>query len=196
MITVRRPADDVIHEFVANQLCSPLSYSPPGLSAMPPPPGFSADVCRVAIGRGTRAFQVASDALRSWRHLKLSWIELYPSDPVMQEGTVVGIVARHLGLWSLNACRIVEVIADHSDGRRVGFAYGTLEGHVERGEERFVVELEPTTETVWYDIRAVSQPRALLARLASPISRGLQARFRADSSKAMGAAVQEGAAQE
>ena len=193
MIAVRRPTDDVIHAFVADQERSALSYGTPGLSAMPPPQGFSADAHRVAIGRGPHAFEVACDALRSWRPLKLGWVELYPPNPTMREGTVVALLARHFGLWSLNACRIVEIIAEQSEVRRFGFAYGTLEGHVERGEERFVVELDPATDTVWYHIRAVSQPRALLARLAFPVARALQAKFRAGSGRAMGAAVEEGA---
>jgi uncharacterized protein (UPF0548 family) len=193
MIAVGRPTDDAIREFVADQEASALSYEPPGLSAMPPPPGFFADAHRVPIGRGARAFQIACDALASWRPLKLGWTEPYPRDAILREGTVVAILARHHGLWSLSACRVVQVIVEDSEPRRFGFAYGTLEGHVERGEERFVVELDPATDVVWYEVRAVSQPRALLARLASPISRGLQARFRVDSGRAMEAAVQEGA---
>jgi len=191
MIAVRRPTDDAIHEFVAGQERSALSYQPSGLSAMPPPPGFSADAHRVPIGRGARAFRIACDALASWRPLKLSWTELYPPGPILREGTVVAILARHHGLWSLNACRVVQVIAEDSGPRRFGFAYGTLEGHVERGEERFVVELDPATDMVWYEVRAVSQPRALLARLASPVARRLQARFRVESGRAMEAAVKE-----
>jgi uncharacterized protein (UPF0548 family) len=190
MIAVRRPTDRAIREFVADQERSALSYSPSGLSAMPPPPGFFADAHRVPIGHGARAFQIACDAVASWRPLKLGWTELCPQDAILREGTVVAILARHCGLWSLNACRVVEVIAEDAPPQRFGFAYGTLEGHVERGEERFLVELDPATDVVWYEIRAVSQPRALLARLASPLSRGLQARFRVESGRAMEAAVQ------
>ena len=45
-------------------------------------------------------------------------------------------LARHLGLWTLSACRIVYVL---DEPRRFGFAYGTLE-HVVRGEQDFVPE--------------------------------------------------------
>jgi uncharacterized protein (UPF0548 family) len=68
--------------------------------------------------------------------------------------------------------------------RRFGFAYGTLREHVERGEERFLVEHRPD-DGVWYDLFAFSTPQHVLARLASPIGRALQRRFAHDSMAAM-----------
>lgn len=73
--------------------------------------------------------------------------------------------------------------------RRFGFAYGTLPGHVESGEERFVVEWREDDDSVWYDILAFSRPRHLAARAGYPLARGLQARFRRDSAAAMVRAV-------
>jgi uncharacterized protein (UPF0548 family) len=57
--------------------------------------------------------------------------------------------------------------------------------HAECGEEMFQVSLEPQTGAVSYSIRAVSRPRALLARLGYPVTRSFQARFRRDSAAAM-----------
>ena len=69
------------------------------------------------------------------------WTKLcWPEAPIT-EGTVVGVLGRHFGVWSLNACRIAYVIEEVPSLRRYGFALGTLPGHVERGEERFTVEL-------------------------------------------------------
>ena len=63
----------------------------------------------------------------------------WPDAPIT-EGTVVGVLGRHFGVWSLNACRIVYVIEEQASPlRRYGFAFGTLPAHVERGEERFTV---------------------------------------------------------
>jgi uncharacterized protein (UPF0548 family) len=62
----------------------------------------------------------------------------------------VGILGRHLGVWSLNACRIAYTIEEETPLlRRYGFAFGTLPGHVERGEERFTVEWQGDEDTVW-----------------------------------------------
>jgi uncharacterized protein (UPF0548 family) len=52
--------------------------------------------------------------------------------------------------------------------RRAGFAYGTLGGHPESGEESFVVELRPDG-TVWFTITAFSRPARWYTRLAGPL---------------------------
>jgi uncharacterized protein (UPF0548 family) len=57
--------------------------------------------------------------------------------------------------------------------------------HAEQGEEIFEVLLRPETYEVVYRIRAVSRPRALLARMGYPVARMFQARFRRDSAEAM-----------
>ena len=82
------------------------------------------------------------------------------------------LLVRLPGLWSLNACRIVYVTDEEgADGRRFGFAYGTLADHMEAGEERFMVEWRREDGSVWYDLLAFSIPRHPLARLAAPLSR-------------------------
>ena len=68
---------------------------------------------------------------------------------------------------------------------RFGFAYGTLPGHVEMGEELFLVEWDRVTDAVTYSILAFSRPRHPLARIGRPLVRRLQRRFREDSAAAM-----------
>jgi uncharacterized protein (UPF0548 family) len=101
------------------------------------------------------------------------------------------LVARLFGLCWLNAARIVYVL-DETIGNvtRYGFAYGTLPAHSEMGEELFAVEWNRTDDNVSYNILAFSRPRLLLARLAKPITRHVQKRFRRDSAAAMRRAVQ------
>jgi uncharacterized protein (UPF0548 family) len=67
-------------------------------------------------------------------------------------------------------CRVVYVINEPS---RSGFAYGTLPGHPEKGEEAFVVELS-TDGQVHLVIRAFSRPATLLARAGGPLTRAIQ----------------------
>ena len=76
-------------------------------------------------------------------------------------------------------------VGDLDRGTRFGFAYGTLTNHAESGEELFEVCLNPDSGAVVYRIRAVSRPRAALARIGYPVTRWLQARFRRDSAEAM-----------
>jgi uncharacterized protein (UPF0548 family) len=52
--------------------------------------------------------------------------------------------------------------------KRHGFAYGTLPGHAESGEEWFLVEWDRTDGGVCYDILAFSRPQQILARLGYP----------------------------
>jgi uncharacterized protein (UPF0548 family) len=62
----------------------------------------------------------------------------------------VGVLGLHLGLWSLNACLIVYVIEEEASLlKRYGFAFGTLPGHVERGEDRFTVEWHRAENSVF-----------------------------------------------
>src|SRR5204862_5683672 len=94
------------------------------------------------------------------------------------------------GLWWLNACQIVYVLDEAGPVRRFGFAYGTMEAHVEQGEERFSVELHPDG-SVWYDLRAFSRPRYWPVRIGKRIARRLQARFVRESQLAMRTVVAE-----
>lgn len=192
MFAARKPDGERIERFLKAQEAARLTYSPVGLSSRSPR-GFTVDVDRIVLGRGQEVFLSATSALRSWRHLQLSWIGLHPSAPPMCEGSVVAILARHLGFWSLNACRVVQLFSWTDETRRWGFSYGTLDGHSECGEERFLVEMDPTDETVVYEVRAVSRPHAALAWLGYPVARMLQSRFRRESGLALKAAVEEAA---
>jgi uncharacterized protein (UPF0548 family) len=112
-------------------------------------------------------------------------------------GTVVGVLGRHFGLWSLNACRIVYVIEEKEALllKRYGFAFGTLPGHVERGEERFTVEWHRADDSVWYEVFAFARPAHPLASVGPPFVRLVQRRFAAASLRAMVAAVNAGCSQ-
>jgi len=189
MLFRKRPSGAQIDKFLAEVSRSKLSYEPVGLSSVVAPAGFNVDTHRVPVGRGRGAFEVAATALMSWRMFP-DWTEVHPQNTPAREGLVVGVLARHLGFWSLNGCRVVQCVGEA--GRR-GVVYGTLPDHAERGEERFVVELD-AQEVVWYELRAVSRPRALAA-LGYPVARWLQARFRSDSATALARAVATRAAE-
>ncbi|MGC4006661.1 MAG: DUF1990 domain-containing protein [Pirellulales bacterium] len=89
------------------------------------------------------------DALRRWTSHQQGWVGATAPDGPPTVGRLVAIAA-HVGpLWWTNACRVVAVI-DEPD--RYGFSYGTLQGHAEQGEARFLIERTPD-EAVVYDIR-------------------------------------------
>lgn len=181
MFVLRRPSRERIQDFLQASDQLPLSYTPIGLVERGAP-GFVVDHHSVVIGHGRAAFDRARAALLAWRHFELGWLDLWPQRAPIVEGTVVASCIRHLGFWSMNACRVVHVRDIENE---FAFAYGTLTNHAECGEELFNVSLDPGSGAVTYLIRAVSQPRAPLARLGYPYTRLLQARFRRDSSAAM-----------
>jgi uncharacterized protein (UPF0548 family) len=186
MFLARRPSPAEIGDFLRASAALPLSYEPIGL-AKGSATGFDVDEQAIVIGSGADAFTRAKSALIGWRHFGLGWVELYPVKAPVVPGTVVAVLVSHLGFWSLNGCRVVYGIGDR-DGGEFGFAYGTLTNHGERGEEIFKVSVD-RSGAVSYTIRAVAQPRAALARLGYPLVRSLQARFRADSARAMARAI-------
>jgi uncharacterized protein (UPF0548 family) len=187
MFLVQRPPAPVIERFLSDCAGLPLSYDPIGL-ARTGREGFALDEHVAILGAGEAAFASATKALGDWRHFDLGWVEIFPARAAIEPGTVLAVLVRHVGFWSLNGCRVVYSVGATS-GFEFGFAYGTLTNHGECGEEIFLVNYQAATGEVTYRIRAVSRPRAPLARLGYPLTRLLQARFRRDSAAAMTRAV-------
>jgi uncharacterized protein (UPF0548 family) len=188
MFCVRRPSQLAVDRFAARSQELSLSYAPIGL-AQGEPAGYDIGEIAVAIGRGRPDFERAKAAVAAWKPFDIGWVETTPRSPSLSPGTVITLLVHHVGIWSLNGCRIVYGIGDRERGLTFGFAYGTLANHAESGEEMFAVSLDPESEDVTYRIRAVSRPRALLARIGSPLARSLQARFRRESADALQRAV-------
>ena len=190
MISFRRPASETIHSFLARQKGRPFSYPEVGASKGSPPAGYDGDHSRCRLGTGGAAWEAACAAIRSWRMGRLGWVELQAPDIASASGLDVAMLVHFFGFWWLNAARIVYTVDEEGPVRRFGFAYGTLEDHVETGEERFLVE-RLADGSVWYDLCAFSRPRLWLVRLGYPLARRLQKRFRRDSQAAMEQAVRE-----
>jgi uncharacterized protein (UPF0548 family) len=182
--SLRKPSQRVLHDFLARQRREPFSYPEVGQSRSGTPAGYDLDHNRVRLGDGPDVFERACAALRRWEMFPGPWTRIEPAGAAIEEGAVVAMVAHAYGVWWLNACRIVYLLDEDGPVRRCGFAYGTLTGHVERGEERFSVELL-ADGSVWYDLRAFSRPRYWPVRLAYPLTRRLQRRFVRESQAAM-----------
>jgi uncharacterized protein (UPF0548 family) len=192
VILLRKPSDAQIGRFLDAQHSLPFSYPEVGASRDGAPPGYPVNHHRGWLGAGQETFARAVEALRSWKMYELGWTRLcWPEVPVA-EGSVGGVLGRHFGVWSLNACRIVYVLEEEASSRRYGFAFGTLPGHVERGEERFTVEWRASDDSVYYEVFAFARPAHPLARVGPPFVRLVQRRFAADSLRSMAAAVEGG----
>jgi uncharacterized protein (UPF0548 family) len=183
----RRPSAADITRFLAASRELPLSYGPGGI-VRDSGRGNRVDEQVVAIGHGAGDFDRARAALLSWKQFDIGWVDTFPQDARVETGTVVAVLIRHLGFWSLNGARVVYV-EDGGDEPRFAFGYGTLPNHAEGGEELFEVFVDPLSLDVMYRIRATSWPQTPLAYVGQPIVRVLQARFRRDSAVAMQRAV-------
>lgn len=181
MFFTQRPSTAAIDRFLCASQHARLSYAPVGILD---DARSNLDEATVTIGSGYTDFERAKAALIAWRQFNIGWVETFPHHAPIAVGTVVAVLLRHFGFWSLNGCRVVYNVGSHRDDR-FGFAYGTLTNHAESGEELFEVFINRDSEEVKYRIRATSRPQAALARLGQPIVRALQARFRRDSGAAM-----------
>lgn len=190
LVSVTKPAERQIRRFLAEQSALDFSYPDVGATASGPPPGYVVDRTVMELGAGERVFQSACAALRRWDHFHLDWVEAWPMNTPLEPGQVIGILVHALGLWWLNACRVVYSIQEPGPVERFGFAYGTLPGHAESGEERFLIEWIKESDQVQYSILAISRAKHWWTRLGYPLARRLQKRFGRDSAAAMFRSVQ------
>ena len=189
MLSLQKPSAEVIRRFLAEQTKLPYTYCEVGATALTLPTGFVVDRTRIKLGEGEPVFRSAIAALHRWEHFQLGWVEAWSPDTLIKTGEVVAVMGRAIGLWWLNACRIIYVVDESGPICKFGSAYGTLPGHVESGEERFLIEWNLHDNSVWYDIVAFSRPNHFLARLGYPVVRRMQKRFGRDSAVSMFRAV-------
>lgn len=189
MFLLSKPSAQFIKNFIASQRELPFTYSEVGATRTELPAGYTHDHNSVVLGTGRPVFQRAVAALRSWQQFDLGWVQIVPANVPIKIDSVVAIQARTFGVWSLSASRVVYVVNEIDAVSRFGFAYGTLSDHVERGEERFLIEWDQSTDLVTYDILAFSRPQHPLVKLASLLARQLQKRFARESLLRMRAVV-------
>jgi uncharacterized protein (UPF0548 family) len=119
------------------------------------------------VGHGRADFGRAADALLAGEAQRRAGARVTLSETPMRTGTRVTM---RLGVFRI-PCLVVW--AERTD-TVAGFAYGTLPGHPERGEERFTLTLRPTGEVV-FDIAAFSAPGRWFTRVGAPLGRLVQA---------------------
>lgn len=115
-------------------------------------------------------FDAAARDLLEWRMHSRAGLRVEASEIPLRQDTVV-LMRWELGPLAVKIpCRVLEVI---DESRRQGFAYGTLPGHPEAGEERFILE-QLDDGHILFTITAYSRPMLTLAKAAGPISRTAQ----------------------
>jgi uncharacterized protein (UPF0548 family) len=134
-----------------------LTYAEVGATLAPGlPDGYAHLDVRRRVGPASR-FDALGEHVLAWGLQRGAGLRV-PSSAVVLDADVT------LRLGPLRIpVRVVRVV-DEPDRR--GFAYGTLPGHPERGEEAFLAERD--AEGTWLRIRAFSRPATWYARLGGP----------------------------
>jgi len=142
-----------------------LTYHEVGATSGDLPAGYHQLSCSVLIGCGHQVFDSAGDAVCQWWVQLGAGLRVSASAPTAVTGAVV-ILGLGIGSLRLQApCRVVYAV---DEPRRRGFAYGTLAGHLESGEEAFIIE-HHDDDTVHFKVTAFSKPATRLAKIAGPL---------------------------
>jgi uncharacterized protein (UPF0548 family) len=151
---------------VATLRAAPFTYPDVGATAGELPSGYAS----LRVSKAVRSdFETATSALFRWQVQLGAGIRVAASSPVAEPDAVV-MLGAGIGPVRLKApCRIVYLI---NEPDRKGFAYGTLPGHPEAGEELFV--LQRSGADVTFTVAAFSRPASTLAKLGGPLGRVAQ----------------------
>ncbi|WP_222851664.1 DUF1990 family protein [Phytoactinopolyspora mesophila] len=134
------------------------------------PGGYHHVRLRERIGHGRPAFHAAADGAMTWGVHRGSGLSVDATADRAASGVEV-ICGVGVGPVRLRfPCRVVWTVEEDN---RIGFAYGTLPGHPESGEESFIVEIDDA-EAVWFTVTAFSRPAQWYTKLAGPLNRAVQ----------------------
>jgi uncharacterized protein (UPF0548 family) len=146
-----------------------FTYAEVGATAGELPVGYQHLRAARAVGSGRELFEQCAETIMTWDVQRRAGLTVVPGQRV-QVGAEnrLGLGLGPLRTWA--PCRVVYVI-DEPD--RKGFAYGTLPGHPECGEESFIVSLHEDG-TVQFDVTAFSRPARWFSRLGGPVTTLIQ----------------------
>jgi uncharacterized protein (UPF0548 family) len=149
----------------------PFSYPEVGATAGELPVGYQHLHASRAVGSGRELFEQCAETVMTWGVQRGAGLTVEPGERVrVGADNRLGLRLGPLRTWA--PCRVVYVV-DEPDRR--GFAYGTLPGHPESGEESFIVRMDEDG-TVHFEVNAFSRPARWFARLGGPVTRVIQRR--------------------
>ncbi len=158
------------HPSLAELAEEDVTYPEVGATAGDLPPGYRHVVRRAALGSGRDVFDRCANALMTWGVQRGSGLDVRASHSPAQVGTVVSQLIGIRGFGMVAPCKVVYVV---EEADRRGFAYGTLPGHPESGEESFLVSVLDD-ESVVFELRSFSRPGNVISRIGKPVSHWVQ----------------------
>lgn len=185
-LTLFPPSEKHLSKWLKARKIDKLSYPFPEITKHDNTfPGYDHDKNQVYLGQGEKVYQSACKALSEWKMFPAEWTQIYAPFEGFPRGEEVAVLFKMFGFRWWNSCRIVY---NFDEKNRFGFAYGTLESHVEMGEEIFYIERNEKGE-VYYKIEAFSRPNKWFTKIGYPLARAWQRRFVRDSFLGMKAAT-------
>ena len=137
-----------------------LSYDCVGVtvrSELVPTAGFRAFERSVRVGTGEEGWRRAGQELFAWAVKTRSGFAVQDAGRDVAGRAEVGVdywLAARLGPWRVREPVRVVAIVDEPD--RIGYAYGTLEGHPISGEEAFLLSRRDDG-SVWFTLRSITR---------------------------------------
>ncbi|MBB4854438.1 uncharacterized protein (UPF0548 family) [Mycobacteroides chelonae] len=145
----------------------PFTYSEIGATAGELPAKYHHVRESRQIGTGKARLEEAAASLMRFGIQRGIGLRVLTSAPAAAEG--VNVAMRLWPFWAL--CRVVYLV---DEPNRRGFAYGTLQGHPETGEEAFIVRFDPANDVVSVEITAFSKPSFWWGRVGNLAVKQLQ----------------------
>ena len=168
-----RPGPKELDALLAQARAEHVTYREVGATAFSPlPPGYHHTHRSLPLGTGDAVWSGAEAALRRWEAHRQAGVTIAPVDSALVVGHTVVSTFRVGPAFMVLPCRIVYVTVEED---RFGFAYGTLPGHPERGEEAFHI-VRSADGAVRFEIVAFSRPATVALRLTGPVGRMFQHR--------------------
>ncbi|WP_078910831.1 DUF1990 family protein [Streptomyces sp. NRRL WC-3742] len=161
--------ESALHRRLAAARATAPSYPEVGATLGGPlPRGYAHLRRRVHLGRGPEVLERAGRYVLGWGAQLGTGFAVFPYGPAREGATVLLRLALPGSRWPrlVIPCRVAWTL-ERPD--RIGFAYGTLPGHPECGEESFLVSTDADGE-VWFEVAAFSRLAARYARLGRPVA--------------------------
>lgn len=132
------------------------------------PRGYNHLRYRTRLGDAS-VMRAAAEAVLTFAPQRAVGVRITADGSRAREGLTV---TSGLGIGSLRIAAPCEVVWVEDGPDRAGFAYGTLAGHPESGEESFLVELADSA--VWFSVIAFSRPARWYTKAAGPVAVAFQ----------------------
>jgi uncharacterized protein (UPF0548 family) len=147
-----------------------VTYPQVGATAGSLPSGYGHTRASRVVSSESDDLDAIAEFLLSWRMHEHAGFSVAASRERVEPGAIVELSQRIALVPISAACRVIAVTDELA---RRGFAYGTLPGHPECGEELFMLEAVRGTGVV-ATVTAFSRPATALSRAAGPIGRRVQ----------------------